>query len=95
VPRAVWSGLVVAESDTTEVLDGYYYFPPQSVRREYLRESSTKSVCPWKGVAEYYHLEAPGGEVSSDAAWCYPETKAAAYNIQGFIAFWKGVEVED
>jgi uncharacterized protein (DUF427 family) len=34
------------------------------------------------------------GQVNKDAAWYYPETKQAADNIRGYIAFWHGVKVE-
>jgi len=34
------------------------------------------------------------GQVNKDAAWYYPEAKPAAGNIQGYIAFWRGVKVE-
>jgi uncharacterized protein (DUF427 family) len=33
------------------------------------------------------------GRVNQDAAWYYPNPKAAAGNIKHYIAFWKGVEV--
>lgn len=48
--------------------------------------------CSWKGVASYYSLSVDGKE-NKDAAWYYPETKEAANNIKGYVAFWKGVEV--
>ena len=34
------------------------------------------------------------GQVNKDAAWYYPETKPAAANVKGYIAFWRGVKVE-
>lgn len=33
------------------------------------------------------------GETNKDAAWYYPEPKAGANNIKGYVAFWKGVKV--
>ena len=91
--RAIWNGKVLAESERYESVEGNVYFPPQSVRREYLRESSTRTVCPWKGVAHYYSLEVDG-KSNSDAAWYYPEPKAAASKIRDHVAFWRGVTVE-
>ena len=93
MPKAVWSGTVIAESDRTKVVEGNQYFPPDAVRREHLRESSTHTTCPWKGVASYYDVVV-GNEVNKDAAWYYPETKEAANDIRGYIAFWRGVSVE-
>jgi len=93
MPRAVWNGTVIAESDHTRVVEGNHYFPPESVRRDHLRESATHTTCPWKGVASYYDVVV-GSDVNRDAAWYYPETKDAATDIRGYIAFWRGVSVE-
>jgi uncharacterized protein (DUF427 family) len=29
MPRAIWNGVVVADSPTTEVVEGNHYFPPK------------------------------------------------------------------
>ncbi len=91
--RATWNGTTLAESDACQIVDGNHYFPPDSVRREYLAESSTTTVCPWKGTASYYTVEV-GDQVNEDAAWFYPDTKEAAKHFEGYVAFWKGVTVE-
>ena len=91
--RAVWNGQVLAESDRFEVVEGNVYFPPGSVRREYVRESETHTVCPWKGLASYLNVTVEGRR-NPDAAWYYPAPTQAANRIAGFVAFWKGVEVE-
>ena len=54
--RAMWNGEIIAESDQTEVVEGNHYFPAESVKMEYLSESSRRTVCPWKGVAEYFDI---------------------------------------
>jgi uncharacterized protein (DUF427 family) len=93
MPKATWNGAVLAESDRCEVVEGNQYFPPDGIRREYFRESSNHTTCPWKGVASYYDVVVDG-QTNKDAAWYYPETKAAANNITGYVAFWHGVKVE-
>jgi uncharacterized protein (DUF427 family) len=90
--KASWNGAVIAQSDDTVVVEGNHYFPPEAVNHDFLRPSATTSVCPWKGTAHYHSLEV-GGKENPDAAWYYPEPKAAAGNIRGRIAFWKGVEI--
>ena len=90
--KATWKGTVLAESDSTEVVENNHYFPPESIVREHFVESNTHSVCPWKGTASYYSLSV-GGESNADAAWFYPAPKDAAKNITNYVAFWKGVEV--
>lgn len=93
MPKATWNGTVIAESDETVEVEGNQYFPRSSVKSEYLKESSTNSVCPWKGTASYFTLEV-NGERNEDAAWYYPEPKDAAAEIKDHLAFWKGVTVE-
>ncbi len=92
--QAVWKNTVVAESDNTVVLEGSHYFPKDSVRQEYLQESSSQTTCAWKGVASYYNVVVDG-EVNADAAWYYPEPKEAASEIIDRVAFWKGVNVKE
>ena len=74
------------------VVEGNYYFPADSINREYLTESAKKTTCPWKGVASYYDIEVDG-QVNADGAWYYPSFKDAAKQIEGHVAFWNGVEV--
>jgi len=90
--RAIWNDTVIAESDDTVVVEGNHYFPPGSIQDEYFKSSDTTTVCPWKGTAHYYSLVIDGAQ-NTDAAWYYPETKEAASNIQGRVAFWKGVQI--
>jgi uncharacterized protein (DUF427 family) len=90
--RAIWHGVVLAESDDTIVVEGNHYFPPGSIKKEYFRESKTHTTCSWKGVASYYDIVV-NGEVNKDAAWYYPEPKEAAKHIKNYIGFWRGVQV--
>ena len=91
--RAIWNGAVLAESDETVVVEGNHYFPPDSIDRQYFKASDHTSICPWKGEASYYHVQA-NGQVNENAAWVYAEPKPAASEIKDRIAFWKGVTVE-
>ena len=92
--KAVWNGTTLAESDETEVVEGSRYFPLDAVKREYLRDSPTRTVCPWKGTASYYTIEVDG-QSNRDAAWFYPDPKPVAEAIRDRVAFWKGVRVEE
>lgn len=92
--KAVWNGTVLAESNDTVVVEGNHYFPLDSIHREYFKESSTHTICPWKGTASYYSIEV-NGEENRDAAWYYPEPKEAAKQITDRVAFWRGVRVEE
>jgi len=91
--RASWHSTVLAESDETVVVEGNHYFPAEAVHREYLRDSSTHSTCPWKGTASYHTVVVEGQE-NRDAAWYYPGPSPAAREIAGRVAFWRGVRIE-
>jgi uncharacterized protein (DUF427 family) len=93
MPRAIWNGAVLAESNKCEVVEGNQYFPADSINKQYFKESSTHTTCPWKGVASYYTIEVDGQQ-NQDAAWYYPTAKEKAKNIEGYVAFWRGVKVE-
>jgi uncharacterized protein (DUF427 family) len=92
--KATWNDVELATSDKTVVVEGNHYFPPETVNRDYFRESSKHTTCPWKGEASYYDVVVDG-QVNKDAAWYYPEPKAAAAQIKNHVAFWRGVKVEE
>lgn len=90
--KATWNGTVIAESSDTVVVEGNHYFPADSLHRQFFAPSDRTSTCPWKGEASYYHVVVDGRE-NRDAAWYYQQPKAAAAEIAGRVAFWRGVEV--
>ena len=92
--KAIWKDTVIAESDDTVVVEGNHYFPPDAVNMAYLLPSDTHTGCPWKGTASYYTVRV-GNDTNEDAAWYYPNPSDAAKNIQGRIAFWRGVRVTE
>jgi len=92
--QASWNNQIIAESDDTVVVEGNHYFKPEDVKMDLFSNTDTHTVCPWKGTASYYSITVDGKE-NRDAAWYYPETKPAANDIKGRIAFWKGVEVRE
>eukprot|EP01115_Flamella_aegyptia_P002380 TRINITY_DN136414_c0_g1_i1.p1 TRINITY_DN136414_c0_g1~~TRINITY_DN136414_c0_g1_i1.p1 ORF type:complete len:104 (-),score=17.36 TRINITY_DN136414_c0_g1_i1:13-300(-) len=89
---ATWNGVVIAESEKCESVEGNWYFPPDSVKKEYLKDSTHTSVCGWKGLCNYYTLDV-NGKTNDNAVWVYRDPKPAAANIKGYMAFWKGVSV--
>jgi len=91
--KATWNGVVLAESDKCESVEGNWYFPPDSINRQYFKPSDHTSVCSWKGMCNYNTIEV-NGKRNDNATWIYQNPKPAAQNIAGYFAFWKGVEVE-
>ncbi|MEX0721555.1 MAG: DUF427 domain-containing protein [Balneolaceae bacterium] len=92
--KALWNDKILAESDDTKVVESNHYFPPESIKKEYFKESDHHSTCPWKGEASYYTIEVDG-VTNENAAWFYPEPKEAASQIKDHVAFWNGVKVEE
>lgn len=90
--KAIWNGAVLAESDATVRIEGNDYFPAESINKEYFTSSDSHTTCAWKGEASYYTIVVNGKE-NKDAAWYYPEVTDLAKSIKGYVAFWKGVEV--
>lgn len=92
MPKAIWEGAVVAESNRTVEVEGNHYFPLDSITCEYFQPNDQHTVCPWKGTASYYDLVV-NGKTNASAAWYYPEPKSAAKQIKDHVAFWRGVKV--
>ena len=92
--KAIWNETVLAESDDTILVEGNHYFPAGSIEKQYFQPSETHSVCGWKGTASYYDVVV-NGDTNKDAAWYYPDCKPDAKNIEGRVAFWKGVKVTE
>lgn len=92
--KAIWNNTVLAESDDTIVVENNHYFPASSIKKEYFKESNTHTTCPWKGLASYYTISVDGQE-NVDAAWYYPVISDLAKEIEGRVAFWKGVEMAE
>jgi uncharacterized protein (DUF427 family) len=90
--KAIWNSTTIAESSDTVVVEGNHYFPLASVRKDFLRPSTTTTFCPWKGTASYYNLDVNGTN-NPDAAFYYAEPKTAAKQIKDRVAFWRGVKV--
>lgn len=99
--KAIWNDVVIAEAPREDLIfiEQNWYFPPSSVKKEFLKESPTPYTCPWKGVCQYYHV-GQGDDWSQDNAWCYPEPLPTAIekvkkDFSGYIAFWQDVRVTE
>lgn len=92
--KAMWNGVLIAESDDTVVVEGDHYFPESSVKREYLSFSNHRTNSSSKGQALYHSLLV-NGELNPDAVWYYPEPNEGARELKGRVAFGKGVKVTE
>lgn len=90
--KAVVNGVVVAETERPKILfetglPPRYYFLPEDVYTEFLVESETKTVCPYKGVASHWSAEVDDAHVE-DSAWQYPEALPEATKVEGHFSFY-------
>lgn len=99
--KAIWNNQTIAEADKDQLIyiEGNWYFPPGSIKKEYFLPSDTHTTCPWKGEASYYHV-AVDGQTNQDAAWYYPEPKPSAFeqtkkDFSNYVAFWRGIAVAE
>ncbi|HET6924459.1 MAG TPA: DUF427 domain-containing protein [Candidatus Saccharimonadales bacterium] len=99
--QAVWNGQVIADAAKEDLIyiEGNWYFPPSSVKQEFLRKSDTPYTCPWKGVCQYFDV-VKGAQASKDAAFSYPEPLPSAIervhkDFSGYVAFWRDVKVQE
>ncbi len=99
--KAIWNGQVIAEApkEVLIFIEQNWYFPPDSVRMEFLRKSDTPYTCPWKGKCQYFDVGADG-QWSKDSAWTYPEPKSTAIervkkDFSNYVAFWQDVTVSE
>lgn len=92
--KAIWNNQVIAESNATVMVEGNYYFPPDSIRKDFFIQSTLHTVCPLKGMASYYTLVVDENE-NADAAWYYAKPKPGFEKIINYVPFWKGVEITD
>jgi len=99
--KAIWNNTVIAEAPQEDLIriEGNWYFPPSSVNREFYNESDTHTTCFWKGEASYYNVEV-NGETNKDAAWYYARpmdgsVERVKKDFTDYVAFWRGVEVEE
>jgi uncharacterized protein (DUF427 family) len=99
--QAILNGVVIADAPESDLIkiEGNWYFPPASVNRDLLSESDTQYTCSWKGEAQYFDVTDGDGELS-DAAFSYPAPTPSSFDrvgqdYSGYIAFWKGIRVND
>jgi len=98
--KASWNDQVIAEADKDQLIyiEGNWYFPPSSIHKDFFHISDHRTICPWKGDANYYDIVV-GDKTNDAAAWYYPVPLAGAItrvrkDFTGYVAFWRGVTVE-
>jgi uncharacterized protein (DUF427 family) len=99
--KAIWNNTVIAEAPKESLIriEGNWYFPSSSLKREFYSDSDHKTMCMWKGEASYYDINVDG-KTNEYGAWYYHEPKDGSVERVGsdykdYVAFWNGVEIEE
>ncbi|HUD05759.1 MAG TPA: DUF427 domain-containing protein [Candidatus Saccharimonadales bacterium] len=99
--KAVLNDTVIAEAPKEDLIyiEGNWYFPPSSIKQEFLRKSDTPYTCPWKGECQYFDV-GNGDNWAKDSAFSYPEPLPRAIEIvkkdfSNYVAFWRDVAVSE
>jgi uncharacterized protein (DUF427 family) len=84
--------VVLAESDRATLLvergfPARWYLPPEDVRLDLLRRTTTTTLCPFKGRATYWSYE-PAGDAGTDVAWSYEDPVSTMSAIRGHVCFY-------
>lgn len=98
--QAIWNDKVIADADKKDLIyiEGNWYFPPESVKKDYFKPNDEHTICFWKGEASYYDVDVEG-DVNKGGAWYYPQPMEGSIPRVGkdftdYVAFWRGVEVK-
>jgi len=99
--KATWNDTVIAEAPKEELIriEGNWYFPPSSLKREYFHDSDHHTTCIWKGEASYYDVVVDG-KTNEYGAWYYPEPKEGSIDLvkndfTNYVAFWNGITIDE
>ncbi|MFB7877592.1 DUF427 domain-containing protein [Nocardia sp. NPDC056064] len=90
--RVEVDGVTVADSSSPRILfetglPARYYLPLPDVRMDLLTPSDTHSSCPYKGTADYWHVEVEGAE-HRDIVWIYRTPLPESQKIAGLACFY-------
>jgi uncharacterized protein (DUF427 family) len=90
--RVVFNGVEIAHTTSAyRVLETShpptYYIPQKDVAMMYLRPTSRRSFCEFKGTASYWSIEVNGRQ-ALDAAWMYANPAKGYEVIQNHLAFY-------
>lgn len=99
--KAVWNNTIIAEAENDSLIriEGNWYFPPDSIKKEHFKPSDLHTTCFWKGEANYYDIDI-NGSTNEGGAWYYPQPKDGSLervkkDFTNYVAFWRGVEIEE
>ncbi len=90
--QVIFNGVMIADSVRTfRVLETShppsYYIPPEDVELQYFIRGTGRSMCEWKGAANYYTVDV-NGKQAANCAWYYPSPTPEFVKMKDHIAFY-------
>jgi uncharacterized protein (DUF427 family) len=64
-----------------------YYIPREDIKMKYLFKAKGRSICEWKGAAEYYSIKVDKKH-SENIAWYYSNPNPDFEPIKNYLAFY-------
>jgi uncharacterized protein (DUF427 family) len=85
------AGVTLADTSSTLAvfetsLEPRLYVDPELVRTDLLEESTTRTYCPYKGTASYWHARI-GNTLLADVAWSYEEPLPESLPLAHHLSF--------
>ncbi len=97
--KAMWHDTIIAEAPKEDLIriEGNWYFPPDSLHRDFFQPSNHRTTCIWKGDASYYDVVVDN-QTNDFGAWYYPQPKTGSIervkkDFTDYVAFWNGITV--
>ena len=99
--KEIWNNATIAEAPKDDLIriEGNWYFPPSSLKRQYFEDSDHRTTCFWKGEAQYYDIIADDKR-NEFGAWYYPHPMNGSVerikkDFTDYVAFWNGVTITE
>ena len=90
--QATWNNTIIASTDTFKIVEGRYYFPPESVIMEYVHKNGEQHIGRWKGIADYYDIIV-NDKTYKNGALVFTNPEKEVSDIQGYFSFLDDVDV--
>ncbi len=90
--RIEWNNVIIAESENFKIVESHYYFPQDSIQKQYLKKNGDQYISRWKGIADCYDIVVDS-KINKNAALVYSQPTEGLEEIEGYFLFRDNVEI--
>ena len=65
-----------------------FYIPREVFQTDLLIPKEVKTICEWKGEADYFDIKSTDGRISKNAAWSYNSPSKDFIKIKSYVALY-------